>query len=542
MGAVGSVGKSSSGVLVSSQADSSGNQQSSSTQNHAAGSMPPLLGPGSVLCVVLEACDGSLRDFVQDAQRVDACLKACSQAVYERDEAAMARAQAAIGALRPPVMPILRPVRTSRELRGVRREVCRQMCEGVAFLHRPRGVAGLRAVFHRNLKPSNVLIRGDTVKIAELQVRGAIHRTAASLRLMQPAATPPASIHGPGIVPTGGGSSSDNDDDLGEGGIEEEEPPATERRDADKAGAATAAATDTAGRTAPKRNRTRRFSVGKITQDGSILGGYVRREDFDEWTEYPRQLRRGMLPEQRRTHAVSGPAGAFGEELADHDGVWALSATDFEPLCHDGGSNGSTTDSERSLQMRADSEVDRLRRIGAELAEEEDGRGGHRRGHKTGRQQKYSRAWARRSGDGSSSSKRPAELGRPTRSDYFTGVQAEAEAQYRDSFSLGCLIHFVMTGGQHPYGRTAEERVRGIRCRSKPDLTGLSSRQEFAARDLVSRLMHHDHRRRQPVHELTQHVLFWPRAAQFRLLVLVAEGIEVRDSHRARGMGRRSKS
>jgi len=44
------------------------------------------------------------------------------------------------------------------------------------------------------------------------------------------------------------------------------------------------------------------------------------------------------------------------------------------------------------------------------------------------------------------------------------------------------------------------------------------------------------------VHELTQHVLFWPRAAQFRLLVLVAEGIEVRQSHRARGMGRRSKS
>jgi len=150
-----------------------------------------------------------------------------------------------------------------------------------------------------------------------------------------------------------------------------------------------------------------------------------------------------------------------------------------------------------------EAEAERLRRIGAELADLPSGKR-QARGRRSNT--KYSRGWAhghrhgtragRRSGDSQGQAISASDMGHPTRSSFFRGAQAEAEAQYRDSFALGCLVYYVMTGGDHPYGRTAQDRVRGIRCRSKPDLSGLSDRREFAARDLVSRLLHHDHRRR----------------------------------------------
>jgi len=197
-------------------------------------------------------------------------------------------AQASIEALAPSVVPILRPVRSARELRGVRREVCRQMCEGVAFLHRPRGVPGLRGVFHRNLKPSNVLIRGDTVKIAELQVRGSVGRSSKGWYLgerqtkssaVPSVLAPAASIAAPG---------KDGVSGVASGAV-----------------------------ASIRRARTRRFSGGRITSAGSILGGYVGRVQFDEWAEYPRQLRRGHLPHQRRRSDGVDEAG--DEEFA---GVW----------------------------------------------------------------------------------------------------------------------------------------------------------------------------------------------------------------------------
>ena len=49
------------------------------------------------------------------------------------------------------------------ESRGSRMSACRQLCDGIAYLH-----LLAEAITHRDLKPSNILFKGECLKIADM--------------------------------------------------------------------------------------------------------------------------------------------------------------------------------------------------------------------------------------------------------------------------------------------------------------------------------------------------------------------------------------
>ncbi|KAA0165765.1 hypothetical protein FNF31_01742 [Cafeteria roenbergensis] len=179
-----------------------------------------------------------------------------------------------------------------------------------------------------------------------------------------------------------------------------------------------------------------------------------------------------------------------------------------------------------------------------------------------------------------------------------------ADPTYRDAFALGCLVHYTLTLGGHPYGEASGgERAARIMLGVPPDTTELlelgtsgsarrhrhsGSRQHgqpsgagggagagagdgsvgaeggsgdggpdetaqrwraldrlrlgaiaHEASHMVRCLLRPDPRRRLTPRQACSHVVFWSRAAKFKLLLLVSEGLPVAEARprRAKGHG-----
>lgn len=91
-----------------------------------------------------------------------------------------------------------------------------------------------------------------------------------------------------------------------------------------------------------------------------------------------------------------------------------------------------------------------------------------------------------------------------------------------DIFSAGCIIYYVLTHGQHPFG-TALERELNI-TRGRYDLSSLSSLPE--AQELVKAMIAHRPDDRLSADEAVSHVYFWPPQKRLNFLMDVSDCVE----------------
>jgi serine/threonine protein kinase len=168
-------------------------------------------GPPQWFFVVLERCDGNLHDFMCASLAVchemvvrslkmeaaTALRRAEEDEASSHDHAGLDEARTAFESVAEDLaraehmaaswvkrFPWLQSVSSPRDLKKVLLATCRQLCRGVSLLHN-QGICGYRQIIHNSLKPTNVLVRGDVVKIAELRCAdgtglthsGRIHRS-----------------------------------------------------------------------------------------------------------------------------------------------------------------------------------------------------------------------------------------------------------------------------------------------------------------------------------------------------------------------------
>ena len=91
-----------------------------------------------------------------------------------------------------------------------------------------------------------------------------------------------------------------------------------------------------------------------------------------------------------------------------------------------------------------------------------------------------------------------------------------------DIFSLGCLIHFVLDAGHHPFGRDMERDVR-IR-QARPSLDRL--RQCPESQSLVRAMIDPNPRRRPSASEALEYPLFWTDRKRLEFLMALSDTIE----------------
>eukprot|EP00117_Sycon_ciliatum_P026644 scpid20203/ scgid21828/ Serine/threonine-protein kinase/endoribonuclease IRE1; Endoplasmic reticulum-to-nucleus signaling 1; Inositol-requiring protein 1; Ire1-alpha; Serine/threonine-protein kinase; Endoribonuclease len=98
-----------------------------------------------------------------------------------------------------------------------------------------------------------------------------------------------------------------------------------------------------------------------------------------------------------------------------------------------------------------------------------------------------------------------------------------------DIFSSGCLIYYVLSKGQHPFG-PALERQMNISTEKAPDFSALESCLScddlVLARDLVSRMISRYPGVRPPAKEALLHPVFWSRRRQMQFIQEVSDRIE----------------
>jgi serine/threonine-protein kinase/endoribonuclease IRE1 len=96
-----------------------------------------------------------------------------------------------------------------------------------------------------------------------------------------------------------------------------------------------------------------------------------------------------------------------------------------------------------------------------------------------------------------------------------------------DAFGLGCLLHYCLTGGGHPFGARYERDANVLRGED-PDLEDLERVSREAA-DLVSALIRRDPAERPTAAEALAHPLWWSDAVKLKFLCDVSDRVEMED-------------
>jgi serine/threonine protein kinase len=91
-----------------------------------------------------------------------------------------------------------------------------------------------------------------------------------------------------------------------------------------------------------------------------------------------------------------------------------------------------------------------------------------------------------------------------------------------DVFALGCVFHYVLVPGEHPFGSCHERqcKIQEGRC----DLSGLECFPE--AWDLVSRMINDNPRKRPNMTQVCDHVLFWTAQKKVDFLCELSDVLE----------------
>lgn len=97
-----------------------------------------------------------------------------------------------------------------------------------------------------------------------------------------------------------------------------------------------------------------------------------------------------------------------------------------------------------------------------------------------------------------------------------------------DAFSVGCLVYYVLTMGNHPFGKP-REREANIAAKRPPRLDSLSD--DPTAQDLVARLVAFDKTKRIRVTDALDHPTFWPTEKGFMLITHISESLTAHEKY-----------
>ncbi|KAJ6239817.1 ire1-related [Anaeramoeba flamelloides] len=91
-----------------------------------------------------------------------------------------------------------------------------------------------------------------------------------------------------------------------------------------------------------------------------------------------------------------------------------------------------------------------------------------------------------------------------------------------DVFALGCVFHYILTQGKHPFGENYEREIN-IR-NEKPDLSPLMKMSE--AYDLISWMIESDPNKRPTMKEVQKHPMFWDSNQKLNFLLNASDVLE----------------
>ena len=99
------------------------------------------------------------------------------------------------------------------------------------------------------------------------------------------------------------------------------------------------------------------------------------------------------------------------------------------------------------------------------------------------------------------------------------------QARSVDTFALGCLMHYCLTGGEHPFGERYERDANVI----KGDANLASVRRVPEAADIIGKLIARDADARPSAAEVLSHPFWWSDAKKLAFLVDVSDRVEMED-------------
>jgi serine/threonine-protein kinase/endoribonuclease IRE1 len=93
-----------------------------------------------------------------------------------------------------------------------------------------------------------------------------------------------------------------------------------------------------------------------------------------------------------------------------------------------------------------------------------------------------------------------------------------------DIFALGCLFHYILTEGKHPFGNRYHCEANIVK--DKKDLSRLHSKEEEAY-DLITRMIHPQPSRRPDIETCLLHPFFWDAEKRLGFLRKASDRFEV---------------
>ena len=97
-----------------------------------------------------------------------------------------------------------------------------------------------------------------------------------------------------------------------------------------------------------------------------------------------------------------------------------------------------------------------------------------------------------------------------------------------DIFSLGCVFHYVLTGGTHPFDRAGKYMREANIVKGAHDLSPLANLGDYQweAKDLVARMLSQDPKARPSAAAVLAHPFFWSAEERLDFLCHVSDGFE----------------
>ena len=92
-----------------------------------------------------------------------------------------------------------------------------------------------------------------------------------------------------------------------------------------------------------------------------------------------------------------------------------------------------------------------------------------------------------------------------------------------DVFSAGCVVHYVLSGGHHPFGLNVEREINIVR--HQPTFEQLRSHR-YEAIDLISAMIAHSPDDRLSASDCVHHPLFWSDEQRLHFLLDVSDRVE----------------
>jgi len=93
-----------------------------------------------------------------------------------------------------------------------------------------------------------------------------------------------------------------------------------------------------------------------------------------------------------------------------------------------------------------------------------------------------------------------------------------------DIFSAGCVLHYLLSRGQHPFGKEWFEREQNVRSNTSTINTG-----DPLADDMVAKMIQLESGARPSANAVLNHPFFWPDAKRLAFFMEVSDRIEKQD-------------